>query len=197
VYFAPQVDERRAEARKEAAHAALEAALSTHDVEALRRTAEAAWCSEQDGERLRARALSVCEEALARAQRMLERVRASEDTTELRGVGLAAVRTAGRDTLCAMAVQTAAQDGADVNTRQGAEGEAAPTWLRVTARAGLVETVRALAEVGAEVNAADTKGFTALHGAAAKGHVEIIKALVAAGADVNHAEYLENFSGLT
>jgi ankyrin repeat protein len=70
-------------------------------------------------------------------------------------------------------------------------------WRRVTARAGLVETVRALAEAGAEVNAADTKGFTALHGAASKGHVEIIKALVAAGADVNHAEYLENFSGLT
>ena len=67
-----QVAERRAEARKEAAQAALETALSARDVEALRRSAEQGWRSEQDAGRLRARAVRVCEEALARAQRELE-----------------------------------------------------------------------------------------------------------------------------
>ena len=54
-----------------AAHAAaLETALSTDDVEELRSSTEAAWHSEQDAERLQAKAVRVCEEAMARAQRM-------------------------------------------------------------------------------------------------------------------------------
>jgi len=74
------------EALKEAAHvahaahaAALETALSTDDVEELRSSTEAAWHSEQDAERLQAKAVRVCEEAMARAQRMLQRVRATRD----------------------------------------------------------------------------------------------------------------------
>jgi hypothetical protein len=84
-----QVAERRVEARKEAARTALEAALCTEDTEELRRSAEAAWYSEPDAERLRAMAVRACEEAVARAQRQLERVRATPCTeAELRQVGL-------------------------------------------------------------------------------------------------------------
>jgi hypothetical protein len=103
----------------EAAHAALEAAIATEDVEELRRSSEAAWRSEQDAERLRARAARVCDETPALAQR-LALVLATQSTEELREVGLEAVRTASKDTLCAMAVQAAAQDGVDVNTRASA-----------------------------------------------------------------------------
>jgi hypothetical protein len=183
-------------------------------VKELRWSTEAAWRSEQDANRLRARAVRVCEEALARAQRMLERVRAtheeeepsevglaalaraqrmlrkvraSEDTEELREVGLGAVMTASRDTLCAMAVQAAAQDGVDVNTL--AEGAAADeAWLGVAARGGLVETVRALAAAGAEVDHANVYGCTALTVAATNGHVEVLRVLVEAGAEVDHAD---------
>ena len=182
--------ERRAEARKEVAQAALETELSTRAVEALRRSAEEGWRSEQDAGRLKTRTVWVCEEALARAQRELERARATQDPTELREVGLKAVRTADMDTLYAMAVHAAAADGADVNTRPEAAAGEEPQerWLRLTANEGLVETVRALVEAGAEVNHADNEGLTALHGAAAYGHVEVTKALLEAGAEVNRAD---------
>ena len=249
VHAETQVEERRAEeAPLEVARATLETALSTKDVEALRSSARAAWRSEQEPERLRAMAVRVCQETPALAQRM-ERVRATQNTVELRGVGLVAVRTAGRDTLCAMAVQAAAQQGVDVNTRTegaalGARASAPWRWLRdlppiyilpasiilisilgytgflttlaiiaflsyigflasiaflasvvsvsviaviayivvryivggtkerwlvVAAKDGLVETLRALVEAGAEVNHADHHGSTALYAAAHNG----------------------------
>ena len=65
--------ERRAELRKEAAQDALETELSTEDVEALRRSVEEGWRSEQDAGRLKTRAVRAWEEALARVQRELER----------------------------------------------------------------------------------------------------------------------------
>jgi len=65
--------ERRAELRKEAAQEVLETVLSTEDVEALRRSVEEGWRSEQDAGRLKTRAVWVREEALARVQRELER----------------------------------------------------------------------------------------------------------------------------
>ena len=145
----------------------VEKALSAEgpeDLEELRWSTLAAWRSEKDAERLRARAVRVCEEELARAQRMLERVRASEDKEELREVGLDALSTAGRDTLCAMAVQAAAQEGADMNTR--AEAAAEERLLAVAAKEGLAETVRALLEAGAEVDHAANNGTTALYVAA-------------------------------
>ena len=188
-----QVEERRVAPRMEAARAALETALTTQDVEELRSSTEAAWRSENDTERLQARAVRVCEEtvrtceeALARAQRMLERARASEDKEELREVGLEAVMTAGKDTLCAMAVHAAAQEGVDVNTRAEAVAGEEPKerWLRVAARNGHVETIRALAAAGAEVKHMDNIGYTALHSAAYNNKVEAIQALVEAGAQV-------------
>jgi hypothetical protein len=180
-----QVAARRAFARTEVERTALETALTTSDVEELRRSTEAGWRSEQDAERLRAGAVRTCEEALVRAQRMLERIRATQDKEELREVGLEAVRTAGRDTLCAMAVQAAAQKGVDVNTRVEA-GE--KRWLEVAAKGGLVETVRALVFLGAEVDHADGLGYTALYTAAAHGETEAVRALAAAGADVNRVD---------
>jgi ankyrin repeat protein len=79
---------------------------------------------------------------------------------------------AGKDTLCAMAVQAAAQDGADVNTRpEAAAGvQPRPRWLSATSGEGLEETVRALVEAGAEVDQADNMGRTALYAAAERGH---------------------------
>jgi hypothetical protein len=179
-----QVERSRSEASKVAARAALETALAPEGVEELRSGTDAAWRSEQDGERLRAMAVRVCEEALQRAKRMLVRVQRTRDTAVLREVGLDAVRTAGRDTLCAMAVYAAAKVGVDVNTRE--EG-AAERWLVVAAEDGLVETVQALVAAGAEVDHANNYGCTALYPAAKEGHVEVILALVEAGAEVNHA----------
>jgi hypothetical protein len=108
--------------------------------------AEEGWCSEQDAGQLRTRVVRGWEAAPARAQRELERARATQDTTELREVGLEAVRTADRDTLCAMAMHAAAVDGADVKMLSQAPAGEQPrqSWLTATAEAGLVETVRAL-----------------------------------------------------
>jgi len=50
---------------------------------------------------------------------------------------------------------------------------------------GLVETVRALVEAGAEMNYADNEGWTALYGAATNGHTEVVRTLAVAGAEVN------------
>ena len=57
----------------------------------------------------------MCQQIPALAPR-LESVRATPDATELVEVGLDAVSTASRDTLCVMAVQTAVHEGVDVNT---------------------------------------------------------------------------------
>jgi len=50
---------------------------------------------------------------------------------------------------------------------------------------GQKEMVKALLEAGAEVNARDNDGWTALHVAAGRGRTEVVKALLEAGADVN------------
>ena len=86
------------------------------------------------------------------------------------------MRTAGMDTLCVMAVQAAAQDGADVNTRPEAAAGEQPRerWLRAAAKEGLVETVRALVEAGAEVDYANNTGGAALYAAA---HPEVVRTL--------------------
>jgi predicted LPLAT superfamily acyltransferase len=179
-----QVKRRRAEVSKEVAHEALDTALATEDVVALRRSAEAGWRNEQDVERLRARAVRVCEQIPALSPR-LERVRATPDTAELVEVGVEAVSTASRDVLCVMAVQTAAYEGVDVNTEVEAGEETGDRWLLAAARDGLVQTTRALLEAGAKANLGTIDGYTALHVAAQDGHLEVVQALLEAEAEVN------------
>jgi hypothetical protein len=134
------MEERRVE-RRTAAHAVLETALDTDDVEELRRIVRA----------------------------------------------LEAVKTAGKDTLCAMAVLAATHDGADVNTWR-AEGAGEVPLLVVVAEGGHVELTEALLEAGAEVDQASNEGETALIGAAVNGHVEAVLALLEAGAEVGHVD---------
>jgi hypothetical protein len=186
------VEARRMEVRKEEALVALETALSTDEVEELRTSTEAAWLSEQDAERMQAKVVLVCEVVLARAQRMLQRARATRDKAELRKVGLEAVSTADKDTLCAIAVKAAAQEGVDMNTRAEAAAGEQPkeSWLSEAAEEGLGETVRALVEAGAEVDHVNNLGETALWAASCSGQVQVIQALLEAGAEVDHAENL-------
>jgi len=54
----------------------------------------------------------------------------------------------------------------------------------VAANNGYVGVVGRLLEAGANVEAADNEGFTALMSAASNGHIEVISKLVQAGADV-------------
>ena len=186
--------QRQAHARKQTAQTSLHAVLVVEDVEVLRTTVEAAWRSE-DVERLRAMAVH---NAMAAHHAALVRIRAMQNAGELRhhSLGLEVVRAAGVDALCAMAVQTAVRDGADVNVgrvveQAAGDGEAAvepQRCLLVAARRGHVETIRTLVAANAEVNHADNKGKTALHAAAEEGHVEAMQALLTAGAEVNHAD---------
>jgi len=127
-----QVGERRAEARKAAAEADLHLAFATEDVEELRTSAEAAWVDERDREKLRAAAEWAFEQVLARTRRVLGRIRNSQDTGELRELGLQAVRTAGWDGLCAMAAMTAARAGADVNAPRRVERTAGDGKVQVS-----------------------------------------------------------------
>ena len=185
------MEARRVEARKEEALVALETALSTEEVEELRTNTEAAWHSEQDAERLQAKVVLVCEEVLARAQRMLQQARATRDQDELRKVGLEAVSTADKDTLCVIAVKAAAHEGVDMNTlAEAVAGEEPKSWLRLAAEGGFVETVRALVAAGAEVDHVNNLGETALDGAACHGKVDAMRALLAAGAEVDHVDNL-------
>ena len=149
---------RRDEVSKVVAHEALQTAFATEDVVALRRSAEAGWRDEPDVDRLRARAVRVCQQLPALAPR-LESVQATSDTPELVEVGVEAVSTADRDALCVMAVQTAAYEGVDVNT----EVQAGDRWthnrlLLAAAEDGLVATIGALVAAGAEVDHVRNEG---------------------------------------
>jgi hypothetical protein len=70
-----------------------------------------------------------CKEAVL----TLEEALATQDTMELREVGLKAVKSALKDTLCATAVHAAALDGDDLNTSRkprlaGSYGCGGWTW---------------------------------------------------------------------
>ncbi len=51
------------------------------------------------------------------------------------------------------------------------------------------KTVRILVEKGANVNAADVEGYTALHLAVTEKRLEVVRELIKSGADVNAEEY--------
>lgn len=75
--------------------------------------------------------------------------------------------------------------GSNPNSVCHGEGLAADMpVLSVAADAGEVEMVRALLKAGAEVDASNAGGFTALVGAAFRGHAEVAKVLLEAGGSV-------------
>jgi len=57
--------------------------------------------------------------------------------------------------------------------------------LLAAARSGSRDAVKALAVRGADLEARDERGASALHLAAAYGHTDVVEALLAAGADAN------------
>jgi uncharacterized protein len=77
------------------------------------------------------------------------------------------------------AVVTLLKEGADANTSFPIVGTRA---LMVAASHGNRDTVRALLDAGADVNAKDFTGWTALHAAAFKGDPEIVNLLLEHGA---------------
>ena len=64
-----------------------------------------------------------------------------------------------------------------------ASGQAGATPLHLACRKGREETVGALVDAGASLDAADLKGSFPLHAAAAGGHEEIVEFLLERGAD--------------
>jgi ankyrin repeat protein len=64
-----------------------------------------------------------------------------------------------------------------------------PRRPRGTRSPGAEETVRVLFEAGAEINAVNEAGFTALHGAAFRGLNEIVQFLVEHGANIDARDY--------
>ncbi len=70
------------------------------------------------------------------------------------------------------------------------------TPLVDAARRGEVELVRSMLDDGADVNAAQGDGLTALHASAERGHVEIAKLLIAAGADLDAETRIGHYTPL-
>jgi ankyrin repeat protein len=71
------------------------------------------------------------------------------------------------------------QQGVDANASFPITGTRA---LMIAAAQGHVDTVRALLDAGADVNAADVTGWTPLHAAAYNGDLQIVKLLLGHGA---------------
>jgi len=65
---------------------------------------------------------------------------------------------------------------------------ATTTKLIESAKTGNVKKVSELLTAGAEINAVDNQGVTALSWSAFNGHSEIVKTLIEAGADINHKD---------
>jgi hypothetical protein len=70
--------------------------------------------------------------------------------------------------------------GADVDARSGNRRD---TALMLACTAGELDTVKALLASGAEVNAANHYGWTALHRGTERHHVGVVRALLSHGAD--------------
>jgi ankyrin repeat protein len=80
-------------------------------------------------------------------------------------------------------VEALLDKGAKVNTKDKFLGMTALMWASGSVKGHQV--VQLLLARGAEVNAGDDYGLTALMRASRKGHREIVQALLAKGADVN------------
>lgn len=80
------------------------------------------------------------------------------------------------------AMRSALNDGADVNTGLVAD---LGTPLIMAASSGAFPAVQLLIDHGADVNAVDSEGFTALISAVMSNNKESVQLLIAKGADVN------------
>ena len=76
------------------------------------------------------------------------------------------------------AVQRWLDEGGSPDARGGAAGH---TMLMRASAAGRLRVVQLLAAAGADMNAVDSEGSSALHAAAYKGHLACVRALVRAG----------------
>ena len=86
-----------------------------------------------------------------------------------------------------LAIELKAAEAAGVVNPYAAlsQAEKNTALLLEAARDGHAEVVRLLLAAGADVNAQNQFGYTALMGAAFHGHFEVVRLLLAAGADVN------------
>ena len=67
------------------------------------------------------------------------------------------------------------------------------TPLFVAARNGALDTTRLLINMGADIDAVDSAGFTPLLRAAGQGHLDVVKLLVDEGADMEALTPFEVF----
>ena len=78
-------------------------------------------------------------------------------------------------------------NGAKVGVRNG-RGEAPLSWIASSFRRDIEkfkEIIEALINAGAEIDAQDNRGNTALHRVSERGHADVVKLLINAGADIN------------
>lgn len=80
------------------------------------------------------------------------------------------------------AVKLYLADGFSPNTRYD---QSEKPILVIAAKAGQLEVLRLLLEAGADIRAAESGGYQAIHVAAAQGHADIVRELLEAGADPN------------
>jgi uncharacterized protein len=71
----------------------------------------------------------------------------------------------------------------------GAGGNYRSTALILVCRIGRIAVARALLARGADLNIADSEGYTVLHYAVSDGNLDICHLLVEAGADLNKIDY--------
>lgn len=76
-------------------------------------------------------------------------------------------------------------EGADINAKKEEFGRVYPFLLYAVDRSKNIEIVEFLISKGANVNAADSDGKTALHLAASRGDKKLVELLIGKGADVN------------
>ncbi|XP_049797373.1 poly [ADP-ribose] polymerase tankyrase-1-like [Schistocerca nitens] len=79
---------------------------------------------------------------------------------------------------------TPPSNDATISRMWSLSGEEKARRLKQAAKSGSVQELRALLSVGADVDAGDRCGWTALYCAALEGHVEAVRSLLEGGADV-------------
>ena len=148
---------------------------------------ELALRQETSAESLRALTVSAWGEEMCEMQAHIDVVRGEQDTNKLREHALAVGRSEKSRMRKWMALRLMVQQGADVNTPVGEEGQEATPIERAT-RSGDASLLRVLVMAGADVNQTDSKGCTLLYGAADRGCMEMVRSLLGIGADMSKGD---------